>query len=261
MIKKIQVFACAALCVSQTAHALTITRVILATNDNPNYIQFWPIAAKAWSSVVGLRPTLALIADDSVTVDETIGDVIRIKPIEGVSTALHAQLIRLLLPICFPNEGCLLSDIDMIPLTRDYFIKSVQHLPENSFAVYRDRAYKNLKQYPMCYNAGRGATFASVFGISNPSEIEGLIKHWNSLKIGWFTDETMLFRYLNAWPEFSRRCIKLGHDVEHRLDRSDWRCDFKKLKSAGYIDAHCPRPYAQYKAEIDPILMALSVEV
>jgi len=116
--------------------AIKLDRVILATNDNPEYIEFWPLVAKAWKEIVGIQPTLALIGDESVQVDESLGDVIRFAPIEGVSTGNYARTIRLLLPILFEDEVCLISDIDMLPLSKEYYQGSIADVPEDNFVVY-----------------------------------------------------------------------------------------------------------------------------
>src|SRR3990170_756122 len=123
------------------ANALKINRVILAVDTNPTYIQFWPVTARAWHKILGVRPTLALIADSSVHVEKSVGDVIRFDPIPGIPTSLQAQTIRLLLPALFENDVCILSDIEMMPLNRKYFENSVKSVDENSFVVFRDRAY------------------------------------------------------------------------------------------------------------------------
>ena len=36
---------------------MKIDTVILSSNDNPNYIQFWPIVSEAWS-LMGVEPIL-----------------------------------------------------------------------------------------------------------------------------------------------------------------------------------------------------------
>ena len=36
---------------------MKIDTVILSSNDNPNYVQFWPIVSEAWS-LMGLEPIL-----------------------------------------------------------------------------------------------------------------------------------------------------------------------------------------------------------
>jgi len=248
-------------------YALKIDRVILSTDNNPMYIQFWPIVAKAWKEIVGIKPTLALIADESVMVDESLGDVIRFKPIEGVPTSLHAQVVRLLLPIYFEDEACLISDIDMIPLQKEYFIDSVAHIPEDHFVVYRNDWYgDNVKQFPMCYNLALGKTFKEVLGIESVSDIPGIIKKWHDLCFGWSTDEMMLYQYLTNWSHFNDRCTRLCHgaikDIRNngkRIDRADWLYDEVLLKNGYYIDAHCLRPYETYKEEIDKVLQCLGL--
>ena len=143
--------------------SLELTRVILATNKNIEYSQFWPVVAPIWEAM-GIRPTLALIAEDDFEVDTTIGDVIRFKPRKDIPEAMQAQCIRLLLPTLFPNDVCIISDIDMLPVSRSYFVEGAAHCPSGSFLIYRDKAIPN--NYPMCYVAGEGAVFSSIFGVS-----------------------------------------------------------------------------------------------
>jgi hypothetical protein len=236
-------------------NGLVIDRVILATDSNPAYIEFWPIVAKAWRERIGIKPTLALIANNDVQVDETLGDVIRFEPIPGIPTSLQAQAIRLLLPAYFPDDCCIISDIDMIPLSRDYFVNSVTDLPDDAFIVYRDRAYgENDARYPMCYVAAKGSVFKDIFNVDSINDISSIIKVWHSLGLGWSTDELVLHMYLRNWPLYRTNCIKLGHSVEKRIDRGLWKYDFELLSGGGYIDAHCPRPYSAYKEEIDALM-------
>ncbi len=57
--------------ISLPINALRLSRVILATDANSDYIEFWPIVAKAWKEIVGVKPTLALIAHKDVYIDES----------------------------------------------------------------------------------------------------------------------------------------------------------------------------------------------
>lgn len=240
---------------AQQLHCFTLHRAIIATDAHPNYIEFWPLVAQAWQEIVGIRPTLALIADKSVIIDETLGDVIRFEPIEGVPTSLYAQAIRLLLPALFEDEGCIISDIDMIPLSRDYFIDSVSNVPEDTFVVYRNKAYHpNTKQYPMCYCAAYGKVWKEIFNVNNIKDVPRIIKKWHELNLGWSTDELLLYHYLNAWNKFSTNCIKLDHSVSKRIDRAHWGYSSEKIKTGYYIDAHCLRPYKRHKKTIDTIM-------
>src|ERR1700737_349362 len=86
--------------------AARIDRVILGCDANPMYIEFWPMVARTWKEIVGVKPTLALIAPSSMVIDESLGDVIRFEPIPGIPTSFQAQVIRLLLPAYFEDEVC-----------------------------------------------------------------------------------------------------------------------------------------------------------
>lgn len=263
--------------------ALKIDRVILATDSNPMYLEFWSLTAKVWRQVTGFRPTLVLVADSSVTVDETLGDVIRFEPIPGIPTSLQAQVIRLLIPALFPDDGCILSDIDMIPLQKDYFINSVIAAPDDCFVVYRNLANGLADDhYPMCYNAAKGRVFAELFGITGVAQakinsssqdanienttniiianIRAIITSWAQLGFGWRTDEIVLTKAIKNWSKYHTNVIKLNHDTGPRIDRSNWEYDLMRLNSnAHYIDAHMLRPYTKYKKELDGLVAQLNL--
>lgn len=239
---------------------LKIDRVIVSTNDNPTYIEFWPIVAKVWKEYMGITPTLALVADKSVQVDETIGEVIRFEPIPGVSTVLHAQAIRLLLPALFEDEVCIISDIDMIPLNKSYFVDSIKNFPEDSFVVYKNGYYEYHKynfKLPMCYNASKGKNFKEIFKVEDVKDFDSIIKQWSQLNKGWETDELVLYQHLHNWEHYKERCVKLGHFDDRRVDRSHWTYDPAGVKPGSYVDAHCLRPYSKYKKEIDDLVNLL----
>ena len=238
---------------------MKIDRVILSSDTNQNYLPYWPIVAKAWKKL-GIKPTLALIGKIDVEVDRSLGDVIRFDPILHVKTSLQAQTIRFFLPAMFPEEVCLISDIDLLPLNKEYFFDAVKDLPEDAFIVYRDKAYKNMPRYPMCFIAAKGKTFQEVFEIKKIRNIPFTIKKWKKLKLGWNTDELLLYRYLINWKDFDERCILLHHDVEKRIDRMDWKYDEKLVKENYYIDAHLPRPYSEHKEIIDQFISHLDLE-
>jgi len=229
---------------------MRIDRVILATDGNDLYADFWPLVAAAWQRF-GIRPTLAVIGDE-VQVDERLGEVIRFEPLTGVPTGLHAQAIRLLLPTLFPDDVCLLSDIDMLPLNGRYFTSAVSAVAPDRFVVFRDAAYAaQERRFPICYNAARGATFLEIFGNGSKRTIAASISEWAGRNLGWHTDELVLHEYVSRWSASSMRCVKLGHGVRRRIDRSCWRFRPWLVPFGRYYDAHLLRPYAAHRAEID----------
>lgn len=234
------------LCSIQILSGLPLDRAIISTDANPNYIQFWPVVAKAWEKVIGIRPTLALIADDNVIIEESLGDVIRFRPDPDIPTAFFAQCVRLFMPCLFPNDVCITSDIDMIPLNKEYFFDSIKNVPDDYFVAYR--------KFSICYNAAFGKVFAEIFNVHSIEDIYERIREWYALKIGWWTDERMLRLTVTDWNKKTSRCAKLEHGVSGRIDRSNWRHSGDKILKRQYIDAHCPRPYSRHKASIDRII-------
>ena len=242
-------------------YGIKIDRAIVSTNDNPMYIDFWPVVAQAWKRI-GIKPTLALIGDETVKVDESLGDVIRIKPIEGVTTAVLAQTIRLLLPIYFEDEVSIISDIDMLPISKEYYVDSIKDYPDDAFIVYRPNPYKNQKLISMCYNVAKGSTFKEVFNVHSIEDIPKTIKKWaTDLKNNHMTDEIILYHKIHNWKDYKSRCVKLEDKIDSnkRIDRSKWEYDTNLLKQNYYIDSHMLRPYNKYKAKIDELAMHIGI--
>jgi len=243
-------------------YALKLDRVILSSDNNLKYINFWPITAKAWKNIVGVIPTLALIANSSIKVDKSFGDVIRFEPIENIPTGFQAQVIRLLLPVFFPNSGCITSDIDMIPLQKDYFINYASNILDKDFLVYRKGIGKYLR-YSICYTAAKGAIFGEIFNLKLDKNIRNniskIIKEWFSLGWGWGTDERILYQKIHDWSKSKTNLIKLDHVAEKRLDRGA-KYNKKLLENYYYIDCHMPRPYNLHKLYINSMCENLGIK-
>ncbi|MGB8467956.1 MAG: hypothetical protein WCE21_03040 [Candidatus Babeliales bacterium] len=253
------------LCVS-TMHALVPERVIIASDLNRNYIEFWPAVAHWWQDIVGIKKvTFAVVGGvppQCDVSDENI-EVIYVEPIKGVSTALHAQTIRMLLPILYPNEVCILGDIDMIPLSSDFFVKYGAQVPDDHLLIYHEYpeslGSEYYYRYPFCYTAARGSTYGEIFGISDVAQIPVLIKQWSELGWGFPTDERVLYAAVQKWRAKTNRVsfLDIPDFYDHRLSKKQaLNFDAVKLAAGHYFDGHCPRPYSQYKLLIDAIVQA-----
>ena len=87
-----------------------MNRVILSTDSNKDYLQFWPLTALAWKKL-GFQPTLGIVGD--IDINENLGDVYKFNRVDGVSSMFNAKIIRLYLPCLFPDDLCILGDIDL----------------------------------------------------------------------------------------------------------------------------------------------------
>lgn len=238
-------------------NSFVLKRVILSSDAKPEYLDFWPIVAKAWQEVIGVRPTLALIADKSVKVDETLGDVVRFDPMPDVPISTQAQVIRLILPAFFEDDICILSDIDMIPINKNYFIDRVKNVPDDKFVVYRSKGYGYYqKRFPMCYVAAKGKIFKEIFNI-DLNNIPKTIRKWHSYGFGWSTDEEVMHRLVAKWHKKTKRALKLPFVRELHIQRGKWGYNKQALEKRVYVDAHFPKPYKDHKELIDNFLQEL----
>ncbi|HBS48303.1 TPA: hypothetical protein DEO28_00725 [Candidatus Dependentiae bacterium] len=251
---------------------MKIDRVILSTNTNHTYIDFWPLIAKTWSKVFGIKPTLALICDGEYKIDESLGDVIKFQPIEGVPAGFQAQVIRLFMPLYFPDETVLISDIDMLPINKEYFLDYVKTFSDDQFLIFSDKGYGpimgSLPAYPMCFNIAKGKTFQDIFQIYDVRNIPTIIKslyekaailnvdHDLKTKMIWMTDELTLGARITAWDKYESKVVKRGHSFDRLVERGNWTYDKTLLKIGFYSAAHLPRPYTDPEArkQIDQLL-------
>jgi len=225
-----------------------IDRVILAVDSNYEYSSFWPVVKNWWANLIGIKQvTLVYIGNKNLCSD--FKNIIHFKPIPDVPTSFFARCVRLLIPaVYFPDEVCLISDIDIIPLNKDFFVKTIKDLPKDTFIIYHlypQSEYRSKIRIPMCYIAGKGNIFSEMFNIHTRAEIPQLIKSWYSKKMGFITDEVMLFNYFENWKQENKnyKIFNFPDFYQRRiLDRS-LPYDINLIKENYYFDAHCPRPY------------------
>jgi hypothetical protein len=247
---------------TQDLRPLTVERVILSTNDNANYKEFWPDVAVWWRKLIGIQKiTLAVIGNEIKLekIDQDT-DILYFPEIQGVPTGRHAQLIRLLLPALYPDEGCIISDIDMMPISKFFLKELAEYLPDNEFIVYRRYGdyYRNNKidrtyeRYPMCYVAGKGNVFREIFRVTNKADIERKIASWRSIRSEWL-DEILLYKAVQQWKHFNAQCTCGDIEIYERSINRELKFGLDLLKSGYYIDCNLPRPYSVYKKNIQQL--------
>jgi hypothetical protein len=201
---------------------MRLTHVLLACDLNPRYLEFWPFAERAWREVAGLEPVLVLVAaHDAAPPDLAADGRVRVfPPISGVHTAFQAQCIRLLYPALLETDGAVLtSDMELAPMDPWYFHGPVAQLDERFFVAYRD-ALQHRQQIAIAYNAALPATWAEIFGVAGIEDVRARLAEWASDLAydgvrggpGWFTDQTVLYRYLMPWAARTGRLWMLDDD-------------------------------------------------
>ncbi len=243
---------------------MKIDRVILATNEQEFYTQFWTPVARAWRKLTNYTPTLIQIGASDV--DATLGEIIRLDSIPGIPTFFSAQVSRLLIPALFPDQVSLISDIDMLPLNGRYFQENAAQVSDDCILIYGADAHQGLR-YPMCYLAAKGSVFGQIVGLPDAPTLEDVqakLQEWYAQGLGWHTDEILFTRALHAWRGYPGKVALRERggwnpSADRQIDRVNWKIDSQRLADGYYIDAHLPRPFMLHHAAIRPLLSYLQM--
>jgi len=251
---------------------MKIGTVLTATDLNPLYCDFIPIFVESWKKLIPEADIcIVMIANEIPEKLKPYSLYIKLlPPIEGIHTAFQAQCIRLLYPrIIQRNEGVLITDMDMIPLSRKYYVDSIENVPDDVFVVYRDVCLPG--EISMCYNVALPSIWKEMFGTN------GIVAELNSWYEGrgydgmhggkgWGTDQVILVDKFNKW---NGKKLVLNDTITnfHRLDRAFDGHLFSgenrpKLASMigreHYADFHCFRPYTDYKEQNDFVVSCIN---
>jgi hypothetical protein len=238
---------------------MKIDYAIVSTDDNPLYSEFWGPVKTLWFNLIGIKPLLVKISDNN-NIEEYEDCIIHnIKKVEGINTGFQSQIARMYVTKFYKEKVCLTSDIDMLPLSKNYFVKDIETIDNDNLVIFSSDAYQGVARYPICYNAAKGEIFNDIMQFENTFE-----EYCNKLfkmGLGWDTDELYFGKKVNIYTN-QEKIVKLNRGWEYgrakkRIDRVFWVYDMNNLKNQSYIDSHSLRPYFQYKSEIDKIVKSL----
>lgn len=176
---------------------------------------------KGWLKL-GIQPILILIATEiPKELKEFENEIILFKPIPDIHTAFISQCIRILYPSLFPNDNIIISDMDIYPVSKEYFVDSVKDIPEDKIITYREKCgWAN--QFPLCYILAKGSTWKEFFNVNSEEDIIQVLKEWYPKGYtgekncpGWFSDQEKLYEKLNG----NEKLVILG----------DKKLNFKRL--------------------------------
>jgi len=181
------------------ALAMKLDRIVFACDLNANYIQFWPLVSRVWAYVTGARPTLFFIAPLNTPIENVPGsEIIYVPPPPDIPTCFIAQTIRLLAPTWFPNQVCVVSDIDLMVVNRSFFPRHIGDKPSDALVIL-NRYPPDIGHCSLSYHVARGSTFAKVFQVpEGPKEmgtVMDLLRQWYKNGQGqWGTDESVIYQ-------------------------------------------------------------------
>jgi hypothetical protein len=230
---------------------MKIDIAIHSSDSNPFYLDFWPIVSKLWREKFGIEPILIYIDENhDIPIDSTYGRVLKLKPIPDIPVYLQCLWVRYWIPSQFPDKICMISDIDMLPVSREYFIDQIRGISDDKYV----HLNPNHEFIPSCYHIAKGSLFKKVLELDDMWEdsMKGL--HNKPLghdcfdgsnpilkdKLQWGADEEFATNKLRGYPDQSIfALIPRNHG---RINRVNWNYDPIGIAKNQYADAHCVRP-------------------
>lgn len=254
---------------------MKVDKVILGSTTHPFYLDFWPLVSKIWKIKFNIHPVLILIQDDeNVKTTEEYGTVIYQKPIKDVPLNIQAQCCRYFYPRYEADTTWMISDIDMLPISKSYFIDSILNISDDKFVNLNAHS---IAANPACYNIAKGKTFIEVLKLPETFEEYLFQTEWwkrgdvhrpdsgNSefTCFNWCTDEQYSNEMIKKYHETvdSTKFInpkRPGGYCARRIDRIAWnRWNRQQVIDEYMLDAHSIRPYSKHKQEIDSLVQLI----
>jgi hypothetical protein len=220
---------------------------VVSSDSNPEYLDFWPYVAKAWKRI-GIDPVLLYIDKEAPnpSINEH-GRVIYLKSIPEWTISQQAQCIRFWAAKIL-DAPFIISDIDMLPISEEYYKSGVIDLSSNGLVSYSSdiikyRWYRTNPQYPMCYLAGDTQSFIDLLEM-NGSNHQEFLRSLMKMNIRFGTDQKFFYNQSIKNRHIEIKHLERGWIEEkyatRRLDKAIWpKYDYNANE---YIDCHLPRP-------------------
>jgi len=242
---------------------MKIDFAIHSVDDNKLYSDFWSPVSKVWKEKMGIEPVLLVLKDkESFNIndfDTRYGTVINIDPVAGVPTYLQCLWVRYWYPTLHPEKVSVISDIDMFPISKRYFVDQLSTIDSEKYVHLNPVTNGSL---PSCYHVAKGKSFKKVLEL--PDQFDSSLKELTSYQDQLLHVDHMGFNLWGIDESYATMKIVNHSDKSdfvflqrhgHRIDRSNWRySEDALLNSDVYVDSHSIRPYHEHKQEIDRLV-------
>lgn len=248
---------------------MKIDYAIVSCNNNIAYYQYWKYVKNAWLKL-GITPILAYVADDihlyKFHEQNSSAIVMQYKPIHTIPIHFQAQWLRFHVTQeeTLKDKVCIISDIDMIPLSRWYFVEQIQDFSNDKY-IHLNPCIEEYGRLPVCYHVAKGSTFKEVLELDTDFETsckKVYNTHFDN-SFGnnvdkWGNDEEYTTNKILKYNSINQGVFvpldRFGGANSHRVDRNNWNIDYTLASQKHYYDAHCGRDLHLYEKDIQTLI-------
>ena len=232
---------------------MKLSTVLASVNNNPAYYMFIPKQILFWNHF-GIKFVAVFVGnqipDELTAYKENI--ILWNNNLE-LNSAYVAQNLRMYYTALLDlptDEMVMITDMDMLPMSADYYTTGLEHFKIEDFIYYRN---VDGNQIYMCYNAAHPQIWGKLFGIHNEEDVKQKIYenynvHYNGVpgSTGWFIDQLIMYQRLIHYEH-----LKVLNRPIKRLEMNDYENHLKRKDEnfiKNYDDAHFHRNY--FKNEV-----------
>jgi hypothetical protein len=180
------------------------------------------------------------------------------KPVKNIPVYVQCLWVRYWYPSQFPDEVSIICDIDMFPISRNYFLTQIKDISNNAYV----HLNPNSNPLPSCYHIATGRLFKKVLCLDDAWEDsigrvwkrEGGVTHSPyGVDFGkWGVDELYATDLVQSYKDKS--VFVFIARTHKRVDRARWEYTENDIANDVHADSHSIRPYAKHRAEIDNLV-------
>ena len=227
---------------------MKLSTVLASVNNNPAYYMFIPKQILFWNHF-GIKFIAVFVGDklpDELTA-YTDNIILWNNNLE-LNSAYVAQNWRMYYTALLDlptDEMVMITDMDMLPMSADYYTTGLEHFKIEDFIYYRN---VDCNQIYMCYNAAHPKLWGKLFDIHNQEDVKQKIYenynvHYNGVpgSTGWFIDQQIMYQRLIHYEH-----LKVLNRPIKRLEMNDYENHLKRKDEnfiKNYDDAHFHRNY------------------
>lgn len=251
-------------------------RIILSCDDNPKFVEFWPLVSKGWRTFFGdIEVWLALVAPAEFHVEQPSHGcyIERYEPVPDIPMPNQAKLARYHLAATWADNSVnSTNDLDLLPLQTTYFCDLLRKRLPGHLLTIGAELYYGPEQGK--FTAGYLTAESSVWHtLVNPLSFHWptFVRSFIGMKVhdhkedvsrtvhhedpDCFSDESWLRAMLSKNPVPVIYAQRGYYPYTARaLCRSNWKFDPKKLRDGTYVEAHLLRPWSAHRDKIQPLV-------
>ena len=242
---------------------MLLSDVLTSTNMNPLYYKYIPFFIKAWKKhFPNINIHIIVISNKLSEELQPYKHYIKLFPeLQNINTAFIAQTIRILYPAILKNAtgGIIITDMDMLPMGKKYYIDQIKDIDSSKFVCYRPLDCVGKDEMVICYNIAHYNIWSDIFNIKNEEDIKNILYNIYSNNnysgqhggIGWSIDQLYLYKKTQEWNTRTKSlCIlqKNIHVIMHNLLQKQNNYYVRLWK---YIDPEIIKYFLSYDNIVD----------